>query len=220
MERRFVTAAALLVFAVTGVFLLYKVRDERDGLLNFRGRTAISTNSFFDLNLRPDLAIDDDPSTFWSEEMPGAGGTCLSAQRSTPASDERPPCLFLLTDAGFSHRPARPPIPDMPRTLVVVPGPRDFARPRNARVVFFEQEIVDIDREFRLPTMPVFLAEKSVILADGESRIPLDFLPPARETQTYPGLVRKLWVRLEIESVYPGSKSANKVAISELKVER
>jgi hypothetical protein len=220
MERRLVTGLALAVFVASGLFLLYKVRSEEQDFLGYQGRTAISTNSIFDPALSPELAIDSDRKTFWKESMPGVQGTCTNETRTAPESDTRPPCLFLLIDAGFSHRPGRPPEPDMPTFLTLEPGPAEYARPRAVRVVFFDQEIVDMDREFRLPTSPVFLAEKSFVLSDGINHLPLDFLPPARVTAVYPGSVRKLWVRVEIESVYPGSKYSNTVGISELFVER
>lgn len=74
-----------------------------------------------------------------------------------------------------------------------------------------------MDREFRLPPLPEFLAEKTLTLPDLQTvSVNADFLPPPLDSPRYPAGVRRLQVRIEIMDVYPGRDYANTVAISEV----
>ncbi|MBL8020520.1 MAG: hypothetical protein JNM27_12700 [Leptospirales bacterium] len=224
MERNLITGIAFSVFAFMAFFLFKKVSGEEKGILTFKGRSAFSTNSFFDSRLQPGLVLDGDVNTAWIEGMPG-GGTCMGSgprgvgapgqQNAAPAPDERPECLFVQIDLGFSHRPGGNGPEKNPLASLKIINAMDQARPQRVRLVFFKQEVVDIDREFRLPTLPEHWITREVVLADGiENTIGLDFLPPPEDSPRYPGKVKRIWLRLEVLSAYPG-KSGN-VGISEI----
>lgn len=225
MERNLATGIAFSVFAFMAFFLFKKVSGEEKGILTFKGRSAFSTNSFFDSRLQPGLVLDGDASTAWIEAMPG-GGTCMGAsgpravrapgeQFAVPAPDERPECLFVQIDLGFSHRPGVAGPVKNPLASLKITNAIDQAHPERVRLVFFKQEVVDIDREFRLPTLPEHWITREVVLADGiENTIGLDFLPPPEDSPKYPGKVKRIWLRLEVLSVYPGKSGV--VGISEI----
>ncbi|MCE9599582.1 MAG: hypothetical protein K8S54_16610 [Spirochaetia bacterium] len=215
MERNVVTGIAFSVFAIMAFFLFKKVSNEERGILAFKDRSAFSTNSFFDSRLDPLAVVDGNPDTAWIESMPGQSN-CIRGETVTTRADERPDCLFIQIDLGFSHRPHVNQPEKNPLESLEIRNPGNaYSRPKQVRLVFFLQEVVDIDRELRLPTLPQFWTSREIVLADTASNnVSLDFLPTLEDTAVYPGKVKRIWMRMEIESVYPASSSA--VAISEL----
>lgn len=218
MARTF-TVLGMTVFGAMAFFLLRKAEAGYERISGFRGRSAFSTNSFFDPSIAPGKAIDGDPATQWAEAPPGGAlcraSTASAAGEAIPSPVIRPLCLFLQMDLGFTHSPAHPPRPAPLRSLRIDSPGGDFARPRRVRLVFFSQEIVDMDREFRLPPLPEFLTQKEVLLPDSPvQEVGLDFLPAPLPSSRYPAGVRRIQVRIEILDVYPGR--SNTVAISEV----
>ena len=218
MERTTLAVLAFAAFAAMAFLLLRRAEAGYQGIANFTGRSALSTSSFFDPATTVRNAVDGDPNTYWAKSFPVSGRLCAESSGSPSSSPvERPPCLFLQTDAGFTHSPGSPPQKSpLGQIRIITPG-RAYARPRQVRIVFFAQEIVDMDREFRLPPLPEFLAERTATLQDQEEvSIDTDFLPPPLDSPRYPIGVRRLQVRIEIRDVYPGTEHANTVAISEV----
>lgn len=223
MERTAFTVLAFAAFAAMAFFLLRRAEAGYQRIAQFQGRSAFSTGSFFDPSIEPEKAVDGVADTFWAETPPIPGQFCLRSmkpaegQSSMPSPVEMPPCLFLQVDLGFSHGPAVPPAKRPPLRMNVANGGPAYARPRQVRLVFFSQEIVDMDREFRLPPLPDFVAEKTLVFPDNPSvLVDLSFLPPPVDSQRYPRNVRRLQVRIEVLDVYPGNKHPNTVAISEV----
>ncbi len=175
MERTAFTVLAFAAFAAMAFFLLRKAEAGYQGIAQFQGRSALSTGSFFNPSLEPHSAVDGNPDTSWKESPPFPGQFCMPAAtglRAEPAAAalhspvEMPPCLFLQVDIGFSHAPAFPPVKRPPLHMKILNAGSAYARPRQVRLVFFDQEIVDMDREFRLPPLPEYVAEKTVLLPD------------------------------------------------------
>lgn len=138
-----------------------------------------------------------------------------------------PDRAFVQLQVGLTHAPERPPRPNPLLAMRVWPGNQasaeDFrrtARPRTVRLIFFRQQIVDLDREYRLPEEPVFWKEKTVRLLDrmGPQRVALDFLDEPGASPAFPGEVQQIWLRLEISDYFPGNDpvSADAIALSEL----
>lgn len=216
MERTTFTVLAFAAFAAMAFFLLRKAEAGYQGIADFQGRSAFSTGSFFNPALEPRAAVDGNPATVWAEAPP-VKALCVAGVPETRDPVEMPPCLFLQVDLGFTHAPANPPVKRPPIQMKIQNGPAAYARPRTVHLVFFSQEIIDMDREFRLPPLPKFLAEKTLVLADASTAaIDLGFLPPPAESPRYPAGVQRLQVRIEIRDVYPGTTHANTVAISEV----
>ena len=75
-----------------------------------------------------------------------------------------------------------------------------------------------MDREFRLPGLPVFWGEKDLELPDrpGRIRIPLNFLPTPPESPAFPAGIDRIWLRLEVLDTYPGDPGESRMAITEI----
>jgi hypothetical protein len=220
MERTAFTVLAFAAFAAMAFFLLRKSEAGYRGIAQFQGRSAFSTGSFFNPSLEPRKAVDGNPDTAWKESPPLPGRFCIPTTADPagkPSPIEMPPCLFLQVDLGFTHAPAAPPLKQPPLQMTITSGGAANARPRKVNLVFFSQEIVDMDREFRLPPLPEYVAHKTMILPDQPIvAVDLSFLPPPLDSPRYPAGVRRLQVRIEILDVYPGRDHPNTVAISEV----
>ena len=137
---------------------------------------------------------------------------------------------FVQLQVGLTHAPGRPPIPNALRAMRLWTGNqsspeayRQSARPRTVRLIFFRQQVVDLDREYRLPETPVFWRETTVRLVDrpGMQRVFLDFLDEPPESPGFPREVQQIWLRMEILDSYPGSVAATRdhIAFSEIRFE-
>lgn len=150
-----------------------------------------------------------------------------AASRAWPWFPARP---FVQLQVGLTHSPDRPPRPNPLRALRIWSGDqsgkdtfRKSARPKTVRLVFFRQQVVDLDREYRLPEEPVFWRERTVRLKDrsGPQRVDLDWLEEPPESPGFPREVQEIWLRIEILDYYPGGDPAraDAIALTELSFE-
>jgi hypothetical protein len=154
-------------------------------------------------------AADKNLATAWTEDF-------------IPDSDSP---LFITIESGLTHFPGLPPVENLPKELYIWSGNQtagqlfqDYARPKKINLIFLTQEKVDVDREFRLPGPLEVWAEKKISLPDspGKIIIPLDFLKSKGPSAKFPKNVHQIWIRIEIESVYPGKKFPNTIAVTEI----
>ncbi|MEQ9363859.1 MAG: hypothetical protein RIF32_06440 [Leptospirales bacterium] len=181
----------------------------------------------------PESALPDLNSARYFRSNPDGGTGAPSippeseAPRAWPWFPGRP---FVQLQVGLTHSPDRPPRPNPLRAMRIWPGDqasgRSFqnsARPRILRLIFFRQQVVDLDREYRLPEEPIFWEERTIRLKDrpGPQRIDLSWLAEPPESPGFPREVQEIWLRLEILDAYPGRDPAraDAIALSELAFE-
>lgn len=135
---------------------------------------------------------------------------------------------FIQIQVGLTHSPDRPPRVNPLKALRIWTGNqkdaqsfRASARPKSVRLHFFRQQVVDPDREYRLPEEPVYWMSRDVRLRDifGMQRIDLDWLPAAVESPAFPREVQQIWLRMEILDSYPGTDPAQRDAIAVSEIE-
>ena len=136
-----------------------------------------------------------------------------------------PDVLHFSLELGLSHFPDHPPRPNPLLRVFLWPGNQidlihfqDYARPKGIRLLFFRQKLVDVDRDFQFPGPPEFWAEKRIVLEDrqGVQIVDTDFLPAIEVSERFPVNIYMLWLRVEVESFYPGRKYADQVAFTEI----
>ncbi|MBI3395124.1 MAG: hypothetical protein HY042_04760 [Spirochaetia bacterium] len=225
-ERTWIAALAAVVLFLIHVGLARGAWERTKNMTRIRDRVAFSGTSLIDPEVQPALAFDKKPGTAWIEGAPST----LRISQATVESLPDPGTLFLQTEVALSHFPGDPPRPNPLKRLWIWPGLQKdlnsfyaYARPARIRVRFFQQELVDIDREFRLPNLPEPMGETTVVLEDkpGPQIIDLTFLPkPAAVNTPFPQGIHQIWLRIEIETLYPGLKHTSSAAISEIYVEQ
>ncbi len=226
-------------------FLVSRAAGRAEALKSMTGRLIYSSSTYAapeQAAQDPRRLIDGDPSTAVPDLNAPARRSSDPSRRS---SDNSPPgtgpadgapwpwnpaVMFVQLQAGLSHFPARPPEPHPLRSIRIWSGnqasPEDFrrhARPRRVRLIYFRQQVVDFDREYRLAGEPVYAGEEVVTLADrmGAQDFPATALAPPQPSERFPHNVRQLWLRLEVLDFYPGTGvTSDAVALSEVAVIR
>ena len=177
----------------------------------------------------PRTALPDLNSGRYGAPGPDSGSAATNADAGRPWS-WTPGQPFVQLQVGLTHSPDRPPQPNPLRSMRIWSGdgstPEAFAksgRPKTIRLIFFRQQVVDLDREYRLPEEPIFWQERVVRLRDRSDaqRVDLGFLEEAPESPGFPREVREIWLRLEILDYYPGNdpQLRDAIALSELEFE-
>lgn len=219
-----VLAAALI--GLGGAFLLQRAFRRTVNLTELYQRVIVSNSFFVRPDVDPGQVFDGDPRTAWWDDLnvePGEPGARVSGEHpdALPARE----LFYIQMELGMTHFPDDPPRINRIREFRIWPGNqsdpasfRDYARPRRVHLHIFYQGVVDFDREYRFPGKPAHIASTTLTLADrpGMQRIPADFLPPTMLSPRFPYNVAIVWLRLEIESYYPGRRFRNRVAVSEL----
>lgn len=171
----------------------------------------------------PQKAFDNSKATVWHEPVWNFLNKTLSENRSHIADPSVP---YLLFEAGLSHRADEPPAIDPPRKLIMhFPVMPDNARVRTVRISTFQQQLVDIDREYAFPSAPVFMhSEEFQIGRDAEQfTISLEPLVSTPKPSTgFPDRIQKYWFRLDFSEFYnQGSLRPDaKFSVSEIEVVR
>jgi hypothetical protein len=156
------------------------------------------------LKTNPEAAFDGDLSTFWSD----TGGLDGS--------------LYLMFSPGMTHRPGSIPEPDPIAGIELFTGDTEgLGRPARIRLSYFEQQLYQINHDYRFPDPPVLILSMEILLRDTEEgqsiALSLPFIPPSKG---FPDQVKQRWIRLEILSLYGRGKNENRAAIREIRLIR
>ena len=187
-------------------------------------RIAFSTSTYTEPQLARAI-FDRDIRTVWADRgiVQSPGRYHLPADMGSSLPDPR--SLHLTVEIGLSHFPGRPPRANKIQELVVWSGDqsspaafRKRARPKKIHLVFFQQALVDMDREYRFPGEPKPWMSRAVVLQDtpAPQRIALGFLPSLPASPRFPIHVSQIWLRIIVETYYPGAAERDLTAISEL----
>lgn len=215
----------VLAILVGGALLGSNASARAGRITELYERVAFSTTTYLDLEKDAHAVFDRRTNTAWQDSgrVIGRGRYALPSDLSSSIPD--PQSLHLTVEIGLSHFPGKPPKPNVPRELVIWSGdqssPQSFSatgRPRRVLLLFFLQALVDVDREYRFPGQPVLWARRAAELQDSPlpQRIRLDFLPALPPSPRFPTHVSQVWLRMIVESYYPGSRDSKSTAISEL----
>lgn len=228
LEAKLGTSLIVVLVLVYALVLALNTEKRTAGLTELYPRILISTTSLLNSDIHPEYVFDRSLQSAWWEEMPVGDQSAGNRHRITrnlqhPLPD--PQTLQLTVEAGITHFPDNPPRPNRLLKFLIWNGYqkdqktfRDYARPKKIHLIFFLQDLVDVDREYRIPGAPRFWRSKTVLLEDrpGVQSIDLDFLPPSPPSPRFPVRVSQIWMRLLIESCYPGQKFPHRPAVSEI----
>ncbi len=209
-KERLIIATLFVIIIITALLLLGRNTLETIKNRHFGAtRVTLSHDYFYSPTSSTSLAADGDLSSFWRAKVSHLPVTNSGSRSTMPPEGT----MFFQSELGLSHFPGKTPQPNMPSDIVIwsgAPGAEfyEYSRPKKVRVIIFEQQVVDIDREFRIPDMPVYLAEQTFTLKDVREAqtFRLSFLPPAKVSKKFPENIKQLWYRLEFLSFYPGKK--------------
>ena len=207
-----------------GVSLGGKALERSSRVTGLYDRIAFSTTTYREPALAGTI-FDRKAETPWTDrgEVLKSGRYFVPPDITSSLPDPR--SLHLTVEVGLSHFPGRPPLKNAVRELIVWSGDqtdaqsfRAHARPRRIHLVFFLQALVDVDREYRFPGQPKFWTKRTVVLQDTPTpqRIALDFLPALPDSSRFPLHISQTWLRIIVETYYPGTKQRDLTAISEL----
>ncbi len=221
-SRERIAICVLITLGIAGanIYLAGRTFKKTRNLTELYNRIIFSGSSFFNPQSRPENIFDRRLETAWVETEKASADS--GAPRDPVAA---PGTLYIQMETSFSHFPGDPPSPNPLKRIFIWSGNQaspetflDYSRPRKIRIVFFYQKLVDIDRDFRLPGLPEFRADRIVVLADSPlaQEIPLDFMPPIESSRRFPENISQVWIRLEIQDLYYGRKYPDRVAISEI----
>ena len=231
-ERLIFILCASLFFLAGELYLATKTIRKTRNLHELYERIIYSSASYYDADNHSKNVYDGDLKTAW-REAPPPGALIRTNQlkmSNHPENPEPDPSTLQLTmEVGLTHYPDRPPRKNPLKALMIWSGDQSnpekfmqFARPARIRLLFFRQGLIDMDREYRLPREPELWKEMIVTLEDksGQQQIDLSTLPGLDESPQFHKNIYMLWLRVIVESFYPGSDFRNEVAISEIKFER
>lgn len=211
------TSGFLAVFLGVQAWLVRGVTEEMNEYQE-PPPVAVSTHSLLYPEMNPEAAFDGDAKTFWWDRGE------MGPDGRTPPMLLPYEKLYLLFSAGSTHVAGLPPRPAPLLAIGVRTGAggaasREYARPRRIRLSYFEQQLYEINQDYRFPDQPVFVTAKEFLLEDrpGEQLLPLDFLPQPRPSRGFPDQVKERWFRLEILEVYQGTGKSG-TAISEVRL--
>ena len=219
-ERFFVIAFAVVFITAADLYLAHDSLASTRQLGPLSERMAFSHNFFYRAPDSTGALFDHDPDTLWSEDfLPPADGSAIAAGQQ--ASVALPPVQrsYIQTELGLTHLPGSPPQLNLPQRLIIeLPRSRDYARPQRITLILMQQPMVDADREFRLPPLPSLIKRIDFTVPSQGRQIALPLLMADNYPASpgYPIGIFRLWLRLEINSITPGVKHPNTVAISEL----
>ncbi|MBE7438379.1 MAG: hypothetical protein HS115_08005 [Spirochaetales bacterium] len=209
----------LTVFLFSQTLLLSRAYKRASGLTELYPRIVFSRSMLRSPDIEPAFVFDHNIETAWWDTREG------SDVRSGKEAGPIPPTNmhYLMFELSPTHYPDSPPRKNKVRELIIYPGNqargafRQYARPRTIELIFFSQQLVDPDREFKLPGAPEFLYRKKIVLEDRPQgqHFPLD-LPAVPDSPVFPVHVAQLWLRLEFIDFYPGDVHHGRVAISEI----
>ena len=216
-----VLGAALILsaFLLSEGVLLSRAQNRARSLTELYPRIVFSRSMLHAPEIDPAFVFDHDLKTAWWDRRDEEDVVSGKDPGPIPPTN----MLYLMFELAPTHFPDSPPRRNRIRELIIYAGnqaPGEFqryARPRTVELLFFSQQLVDADREFKLPGAPQFLQRKTIVLKDlpQGQRIALD-LPAVAASPGFPINVAQLWLRTEFLDFYPGSEYPGKVAISEI----
>lgn len=213
-NSRIITALFIILSVLSGAFYLAIKTHRLIQNGKFGTATVIfSHDYFYTANSSISKCVDDDLETPWISPV------ILPVTNRTPPPvqpDPRSPIPpagkpYLHMELALTHFPENPPKKNQPERLILWTGGAgsefaSYSRPARVRLVIFDQEVVDVDRDYRIPDLPGYLGEKTVTLKDSPDRqiIDLNFIAPPADSPAFPRNIRQLWIRLEPLSFYRG----------------
>ncbi len=220
-ERWAWTILTLLVPVVVLADISIRTWNKTRDLTELQPRLVFTSGSLMDPDSDPGLVVDHRLDTAWVETVPSD----LRQGGSGTGALPEPGSLFLQMELSLSHFPGSPPKPNPVRSITIWSGdPRAFyqhARPRRVSLRFFIQKLVDVDREFRFPSLPENWSVTTILLEDrpGPQKIPVQLPVIGPASGAFPSGIAQIWLRIDIESVYPGTASPQKIAMAEVDFE-
>jgi len=218
-ERIAAAFACIMLPMLMQLKMLSSVPDKVKAIYDQEQKVIIAPDSLANPEIRPDAVFDRTLSNSWKIQFTHYTGT--DSRSHLP--DEK--STYIQMELSLTHFPGNPPILNPLKKLILWPGnydegsfTRNYARPSKIRLIFFKQELVDVDREFRLSDPPSYIAERIILLpdAEGPQSIDLDFLPSFMDSKIFPENIFQIWVRIEILDIYHGKKFADKISIAEI----
>ncbi|MDH5656810.1 MAG: hypothetical protein OEZ34_12935 [Spirochaetia bacterium] len=214
-------ALAVIWILLIGIFqsvLLSSIPDKIEKIYQSKKRAVITGSSKEDPSAGSALF---DRNLNKAELLP-----FIKNQNSNSISHKPPQNVsFFQTELFVTHFPGSPPLANPLKEIILWPGTyesgifsRKYARPSLIRLIFFEQEFVDTDREFRLPPPPFYILEKMIELPDREGPFIIQntFLPAPKVSKKFPEHIFQIIMRVEILDIYPGNEFPEKTAIAEI----
>lgn len=189
--------------------------------MELQPRLVFSPGSLMDPDSEPSLVVDRNLETAWVETVPSD----LRPGGSGTGAIPEPGSLFLQMELSLTHFPGSPPKPNPVRSITIWSGhPKSFyayARPQRIALRFFIQKLVDVDREFRFPSLPENWSVTTIVLEDrpGPQKISVNLPRIGPASGPFPSGIAQIWLRIDVESVYPGRSSPQKVAVTEVDFE-
>ena len=223
---------SILLALVAGLIILWSVvfqvgkTNRRTARLSENRRVFSTSSLYFSGLIKTDHIFDRNLKTAWVEDL----GPLTPLAGITPPVDWKNPVpdprtLQITIELALSHFPGNPPTPNPLHELTIWSGNQkspgdfqDFARPRRVRIIFYEQRLVDIDKEYRLMELPHYIGDLSLELKDSPrpQNFDLSFLPRPAASTAFPENISQVWMRIIVESIYPGKRYRNRLAISEI----
>jgi len=218
-ERIAVAFACILLLLLMQLKMLSSVPEKVNAIHSQNQRIIITSESLAESEINPDAVFDRELSKTCKIEFTNRTNT----ENRSHLPDEK--STYLQMDLSLTHFPGTPPVINPLKHLIIWPGTykgnsylKKYARPSKIRLVFFKQELVDVDREFRLSDPPSFIAEKTILLPDagGPQIVDLDFLPAIEKSNKFPENIYQISLRIEILGIYPGQEFKNTISIAEI----
>lgn len=225
LEKWLVAIVFATLVVVTCFSLSARALERAGRITGLYDRIAFSSSTYLEPETPASTIFDLDLNSAWLDRAPGtyAGRPHLPVDMHSPIPD--PQSLYITLEIGLTHFPQKPPQANPLRELTIWSGAagKDFytyARPRRIHLIFFLQGLVDMDRSYSFPGQPHFWSHRVVELRDlaDPQTIALDFLPSIPASPRFPINISQTWLRVIVESYYPGRKYADTVAIRELHV--
>lgn len=221
-KKRYGLAGGML-FAVTIIFIIQMVGVRRDNarMVLHEDRFVLSTALMLDRKANHKLLYDRNPRTALvdiNHLKNRPFGIRIHKTTNPPDWVFSLDIPFVQINAGLSHFPGHPPEPNPLLAIRIWPGNqatleshRHHARPRNIRLIFFRQRLVDSDREYRFVDDPIFWQTFDFKLPDhfGAVELPLAFTDGIGPSSEFPGQIDMIWCRLEILDYYAGADNSS-----------
>jgi len=218
-ERTLFASLCILSLILLQMKMLSSVPERVKMILNAKHKMIFARDSLTRPESHAEAVFDGDINTSWKITFNRKANS--TSKSYLPGDDSN----FLQMELSLTHFPGRPPVPNPLKEIILWPGyyesgifSKKYARPSLARLIFFKQELVDIDREFRLPEAPQFAAEKTIRIPDGGGpvAIPVDFLPAIENSEKFPENIYQIWLRMEVLEIYPGNQFTNELSVAEI----
>jgi len=208
-----------IVLATTVSLQAVLISQSHKDLANYREPVlGWSTHSMI-LPVNIAAATDGDLSTFWTEQG------ILTVDKRNPPSPLPYSGLYLMIDVGMTHQPGKIPLPDPIKGIEILSCNTQATEcPKEVRLSYFEQQLYQINHDYRFPDPPQFVFSKDILL---ENSMQPQFvslnLPSINPSTGFPDQIKMRWLRIEIKSMYnsmPALAGIQTAAIREVTIIR